>query len=284
MTARRVALTDKPHKALAFSADRAYAGGVGGGFCSIGGDDLRDVDESHGSSGWASSSKGNAADGPRDRRAPLRPLPRHDGDATKAHEALDRISSASADDDQVALLVVRAQGRDDLAFAELYILLFDRVYRYLCKAVKNEQDAQEIAQDVFAKLLVVLPSYDATQGQFRVWLFSIARHMALDHLRKASRADTTDPRAMARHGARVSGVATLRERFDPADDVASIVDSLPEAQRRVVVLRFVFSLTATEIAEVVGTTADAVRHTQHRALRAIGSRLKGGSEHVAQAS
>ena len=204
----------------------------------------------------------------------LRARDRHDGDEASAHEVLDRIASWRPDDDEVEVLVARAQACDDLAFAELYILLFDRVYRYLCVAVKNDHDAQEIAQDVFAKLLVALPSYDAEQGRFRVWLFSIVRRMALDHLRKTTRAGATDPTSMARYGWTVSdGISSLRERFDPTDDIASVVDALPEAQRRVVVLRFAFDLTPTEIGEVVGASADAVRHTQQRALRAIGSQL-----------
>jgi RNA polymerase sigma-70 factor, ECF subfamily len=197
------------------------------------------------------------------------------GDSRPAtYAVLDRVARADDDDQALAALVARAQEGDEIAFADLYVKLFDRVHRYLVIAVKNDEDADEIAQDLFAKLLVSLRKFDPTRGQFRPWFFSLARRMALDHLRRARRSVTVAPEQMARYMPNaVERERRLRERFDPTTDVAAIVDALPPAQRRVVVLRFAFEFTPTEIAEVVGTSPDAVRHTQHRALKAIASAL-----------
>jgi|SRR5919202_3126963 RNA polymerase sigma-70 factor (ECF subfamily) len=208
---------------------------------------------------------GGLRTGARDRPADSRP-------ATFA--VLDSVARSGDDDQILGELVARAQGGDEIAFADLYVRLFDRVHRYLAIAVKNDEDAYEIAQDLFAKLLVALRTFDPARGEFRPWLFSLARRMALDHLRRARRSDTVAPDDMARYMPRTADrERRLRERFDPTQDVAAIVDALPPAQRRVVVLRFAFDFTPTEIAEVVGATPDAVRHTQHRALKAIASVL-----------
>jgi RNA polymerase sigma-70 factor, ECF subfamily len=190
------------------------------------------------------------------------------------YAVLDRVAASGDDDAAVADLVRRAQAGDEIAFGDLYVRLFDRVHRYLLIAVKNDEDAREIAQDVFAKLLVQLPTFDPRRGQFRPWLFSLTRRMALDHLRRARRSDTVAPEAIVQYMPRlVDRVDTLCDRFDSTLDVAAIVESLPPTQRRVITLRFVFDFTPTEIAEVIGTTVDAVRHTQHRALKTIASRL-----------
>jgi RNA polymerase sigma-70 factor, ECF subfamily len=183
---------------------------------------------------------------------------------------LDQLGANGPDDPAVSSLVRRAQAGDRLAFADLYLRFFDCVYRYLFIAVKNEQDAQEIAQEVFTKLLGALPTYAAERGEFRAWLFSMVRRMALDHLRKAKRSDTVAPDAMAQY---LPDAADRTIAIRESVDLAGIVDSLPESQRRVVVLRFAFDLTAAEIGEVVGATPDAVRHTQHRALKAIAAHL-----------
>ena len=50
-----------------------------------------------------------------------------------------------------------------------------------------------------------------------------------------------------------------------------MIEALPDAQRRAMTLRFVFDLTPAEIADVTGTTADAVRHMQHRAMKTLAS-------------
>jgi RNA polymerase sigma-70 factor (ECF subfamily) len=188
-----------------------------------------------------------------------------------SYAVLDRVAGAREGDQRIAGIVRRVQAGDDLAFAELYVMLFDRVRRYLTIALKNEEDAQEVAQDVFAKLLTAIERFDARRGEFRPWLFAMVRRMALDHLRRARRADAMASEVVTRFAP--NAAAALRERFDPTADLAAIVNALPAAQRRVVVLRFAFDFTPTEIADVVGTTADAIRHTQHRALKSIASAL-----------
>lgn len=190
------------------------------------------------------------------------------------YAVLDAVARADSDDDALRHLVARAQDGDELAFADIYVRLFDRVHRYLLIAVKNEQDAHEIGQDLFEKLLVKLRTFDPGRGEFRPWLFSMARRMALDHLRRARRSHTLDPDEIALYMPRTTDrERALKERFDPSLDVAAIVDSLPAAQRRVVVLRFAFDFTPTEIAEIVGVSPDAIRHTQHRALKTIAAGL-----------
>jgi RNA polymerase sigma-70 factor, ECF subfamily len=51
--------------------------------------------------------------------------------------------------------------------------------------------------------------------------------------------------------------------------VRELTEALPEPQRRVLELRFIFQLNTFEIAEVVGSTPGAVRQLQHRALKAL---------------
>jgi RNA polymerase sigma-70 factor (ECF subfamily) len=190
------------------------------------------------------------------------------------YAVLDAVARSDDDGDALDDLVARAQRGDEIAFADLYVRLFERVHRYLHIAVKSNEDAHEIAQDLFAKLLIQLRTFDPARGDFRPWLFSLARRMALDHLRRARRSDTLAPDEIARYLPRTTDrERALRERFDPTLDVAAIVDALPAAQRRVVVLRFAFDFTPTEIAEIVGVTPDAIRHTQHRALKTIATAL-----------
>jgi RNA polymerase sigma-70 factor (ECF subfamily) len=181
-----------------------------------------------------------------------------------------------ADDPAVAVteIVRRAQNGDDLAFAELYIAFFDRVKRFLVVMLKNPDDAIEVAQDVFERAFRTLDRYEPERGPFRPWLFRIVSNMAIDHLRRERRKRELEPGELPPDAVTlVQRGAALVEHLDPDSSVRDLVDALPEAQRRAVTLRFVFDFNAAEIADVLGTTGDAVRHLQHRALKTLSAAL-----------
>ncbi len=206
---------------------------------------------------------------------PLRRIPGRQPDR-RAEAARIGHEIREADDPrpEITAIVRRAQEGDDLAFAELYIAFFDRVKRFLVVTLKNPDDATEIAQDVFERAFKTLDRYEPERGPFRTWLFRIVSSMAIDHLRRERRKRELEPSELS------PGTATLIERgaalvehLDPGSGVRDLVDALPEAQRRAVTLRFVFDFNAAEIAEVLGTTGDAVRHLHHRALKTLSAGL-----------
>jgi RNA polymerase sigma-70 factor (ECF subfamily) len=229
------------------------------------------------SKGWGPRSRFGSSLPPLRARSASRP-----GDARpRSHAVLERIDSSAGPDAEVSELVGRSKMGDELAFAELYVRFFDRVYRYLLVALKNPDDAQEVSQDVFLRAFSMLDHYEPSRGDFRDWLFSMVRSRAIDHLRKGARASTVDPRHMPSHAIPVAERAgTLLERLDPGSGVRALIDALPEKQRRVVALRFVFELSTIEIADVLGSTPQAVRQQQHRALKG----LAAGISHDAPAS
>ncbi|HEX8054469.1 MAG TPA: RNA polymerase sigma factor [Thermoleophilaceae bacterium] len=230
---------------------------------------------------WAS--KGAAPPERAESRAAGRgtPLVRAGDERHRTHSILRSVerSSDSRSGSRASRLARRAQAGDDLAFAELYVEFFDRVHRYLLIALKSPDDAQEVAQEVFARALRRLDRFDHRRGEFRDWLFSMVRSVAIDHLRQGARAEEVEFRSIHAHALPVADrAASLLDRLDPESGVRSLIDGLPELQRRVLTLRFVFGFSTAEIGDVVGSTPDAVRHIQHRALKTLGS----GMESVAQ--
>ena len=78
--------------------------------------------------------------------------------------------------------VRRARNGDDSAYAELLARHRDRVFSFLLRLLGSSQDAEDVAQEAFVKAFSHLDSYDSVRP-FVSWLFGIAHHAALDHLR-----------------------------------------------------------------------------------------------------
>lgn len=175
-----------------------------------------------------------------------------------------------------ARLVIRAQSGECSAFADLYSRNFDPIYNYLRLALRDWHEAEDVAQDVFIKMLKLLPSYEVRSEQpLRVLLFRIARNAAIDHRRKHAPVDCEAPETIdqRREVAAHDGLTALLDRLSDGE-LAVFLRRLPESQRQVLALRFMVDFTNDEIADVMGISAQAVRNLQHRALGFLRERFK----------
>jgi RNA polymerase sigma-70 factor (ECF subfamily) len=167
---------------------------------------------------------------------------------------------------RVSRAVARAKQGDREALRFLYIEYADNVYGYVASIVKDEHEAEDVTQLVFAKLMTVLPKYEERQVPFTSWLLRLAHNAALDHLRR-------------RLPTPVDEVRSAEEHCDhgPSDDVQLVgqaLAALPEDQRTVVVLRHLVGLTPGEIAERLGRSENAIHGLHHRGRRAVQQELR----------
>lgn len=181
-----------------------------------------------------------------------------------------------AGETESARLVVRLQAGDSAAFEELYVHYFDRVLRYLTVILKDRHEAEDATQEVFTHVLEAVPRYELRGRSFDAWLFTIARNWAIDHLRKHGRVEVEDPGEIDR---RREPAAAEDENISKVlgwlsdEDIAFLVGHMPLAQRQALTLRFLFDFDNAEIAQILGTTREAVRQLHHRALEFLNERL-----------
>jgi RNA polymerase sigma-70 factor (ECF subfamily) len=205
--------------------------------------------------------------------APLRAsAPDRKGDRRAAtYAVLARIETADADE-AVATIAERARAGDNEAFAELYITFFHRVHRYLTVALKSPEDADDVAQQVFTRVLEALPR-DPLREPFRAWLFRLVRNYAIDHHRKHNRTSATAADELARNDDALTAAAAVVASREGTRALQDMIQGLPVAQKRVLILRYVYDFKPAEVAEALGTTTDSVRHIQMRALRTLAAKL-----------
>ncbi len=172
--------------------------------------------------------------------------------------------------------VGRAQQGDPDAFRLLYRDIQPRLLRYLHTLAG--QDAEDIASETWLQVTRDLPGFTGTYDGFRGWVATIARHRALDHLRRHAR----KPPALA---IPAEDLATWPAADDTAqhalDAVATgnaiaLIATLPPDQAEAVLLRAVLGLDAQTAGEVLGKRAGAIRTAAHRGLRTLHKKLAAG--------
>ncbi len=156
---------------------------------------------------------------------------------------------AETDDD----LMMRFKGGDPAAFELLYDRYEAQLFSLCLRLLGNRAEAEDALQDAFAKVVDRRHSFRA-EGRFRSWIFTIVRFTCMDRLRVSK----TEQRFLARmdESERVEtheGAALART------DVNRLLMGLPADQREVLVLHRLHGFSQAEIAEMVGSTEEAVR-------------------------
>ena len=158
------------------------------------------------------------------------------------------------------LAVARAKEGDHEALRYLYVRYSHNIYGYVRSIVRDDHEAEDITQHVFAKLMTSIIKYDDRGVPFFAWLLRLARNVAIDHLR----ANRLTPTENVLDPDTSSGI-----NFERVETVRSALATLPDEQRQVVVLRHVVGLTPAEIADRMGRTESSIHGLHHRGRRAL---------------
>jgi RNA polymerase sigma-70 factor (ECF subfamily) len=167
-----------------------------------------------------------------------------------------RLEHGKDGEELVLTAVRRAKLGDQDAIRFLYLRYADNVYGYVCSIVRDEHEAEDVTQGIFAKLLTALERYEPRSVPFSAWILRIAHNASIDHMRARRAVPCEEVRSVDDEDFDVS-----RER---ARDLHTALEKLPLEQRDVIVMRFVLGLSPREIAERIGRSEDAVHGLQHR--------------------
>jgi RNA polymerase sigma-70 factor (ECF subfamily) len=171
------------------------------------------------------------------------------------------------EESEEALMAAYAAGSPQ-AFQRLFERLAPRVHGFFQRSFRDREVADDLTQQTFLKLHRNRGRYDASRP-LRPYLFTIAASVRRDELRRRYR---LPPQAGEEALERVeSSDSPISGRLDPAikNALHAALDALPETQRVVIQLHRFEGLTFAEIAEVLGTTAGAVRVRAFRAYERL---------------
>ncbi len=182
----------------------------------------------------------------------------------------------SSDTDEDAL--IREACSDSAAFAQLYRLHYDRVFRYCARRLFNRHSAEDVTSIVFFKLLRTISSFQGDSRDFRNWLYRIATNAVNDHLRTARRrADAIRNISLAPESDHAGDAESNCEVHEEHLLVKQALLTLKPKQQTVITLRFFEKLKLTEIADIMGQNPATTRSQLSRALSHLRKKLESSA-------
>ncbi len=159
-------------------------------------------------------------------------------------------------------LIAAANAGDTAAFEALYLRYRDWTVRLAYRFVGNNDDALDVLQDTFAYLLGKFPGFEL-RAKMTTFLYPVVKNLALARRRKNRTVDAdTDVLAAIPNGSSGEGDSRRAE-------LVQVLGGLPDAQREVVLMRFVDDMTLDEIATALTVPTGTVKSRLHHALRAL---------------
>jgi RNA polymerase sigma-70 factor (ECF subfamily) len=161
----------------------------------------------------------------------------------------------------------------------LFETYHDPIFRYVLGLVKNPAEAEDLTQDTFLRAYRYGDSLRDPEA-VRGWLYRIATHVSLDRLRQRKPlvsldSDEGEDRIQPPASNSLSPL-DVSERKETSACVQRCLDFLPDKYRAVILLHEAHSLTAPEIADLLGVTVTTVKIRLHRARRKLQQVMKAG--------
>lgn len=171
-----------------------------------------------------------------------------------------------AETDEEVYLRYIAQERDE-DLETLLIRFRDGLYLFLLGFVKNEEDAEDLLMDTFAKLAVDKPHFDPDRpGSFKSWLYSIARNNALMHIRKRKLETVPLTEEIISDEDTPESELLKNER---ARKLYQALGTLKAEYRQALLLLYIEGLTHEEIASAMGMKQKQIYHLVERGKKSL---------------
>jgi RNA polymerase sigma-70 factor (ECF subfamily) len=189
--------------------------------------------------------------------------------------------SDQADPD--AVLMLRVKRGDRAAFAELVERYKQPLFNFVFRTLRDETETEDVAQNTFLQVWKSRARYERT-AKFSTWLFTIARNLCLNEIRRRSRhpAESLEE-THAEHDDQPSRQYEDKKIFLPtetalhgelAQKIEEALAGLPENQRTAILLCRQDELSYEEIAEVLDCSLSATKSLIHRGREMLKEKLK----------
>ncbi|MCS7005723.1 MAG: sigma-70 family RNA polymerase sigma factor [Cytophagales bacterium] len=193
--------------------------------------------------------------------------------------------SPAVDDSE---LVTLYKNGEESAFEELLFRHKSKVYTAILMVVKNREIAEDLLQETFIKAVKTIKSgmYNE-EGKFLPWISRIAHNIAIDYFRRGKRYPSVQLEDNRNHeGHLLYDIPTdsceeIRIKEETRAQLRALIDTLPDAQREVLIMRQYMGMSFQEIAEITGVSINTALGRMRYALINLKRQLDSKNIHHA---
>ena len=170
-------------------------------------------------------------------------------------------------------LLQKAKRGDKESIAAIYDMHYQAIYRYIYYRVSDSAAAEDLAADVFIRMLDKLPDYQDRGKPFLAWLYTISRNIVIDYHRSQSKTELIPIQEQIITDD-LPGPSKQIEDRQVEDCFRKALERIPESQRLILIYRFIEKHPTPKILELTGKSDRAIRSLQHRSLRSMEKALR----------
>ncbi|MGH7950643.1 MAG: RNA polymerase sigma factor [Limisphaerales bacterium] len=185
--------------------------------------------------------------------------------------------------DPDAVLMLRVKRGDRAAFTKLVEKYKQPVMNFVHRTLRDETEAEDLAQNVFLQVFKSRARYQQT-AKFSTWLFTIARNLCLNEIRRRSRhpaesleethPENEDQPSRQFEDAKIILPPEKLLHGELAKKIEDALAALPENQRSAILLCRQDELSYEEIAEILDCSLSATKSLIHRGRETLKEKLK----------
>ena len=184
-----------------------------------------------------------------------------------------------------AALVRRVQARDEMAFREIVERYQDKVFSIIYGILRNRNDAEDIAQQVFAKVYFSIRKFDF-RSSLLTWIYKITVNECYDYLRKKrvrklvyeSDFSEDDAKRMEASEPAVDRTVPADTRVAQRDLLLKLLGQISKEERSLILMKEVEGHSVEELARMTGLNENTIKvklfRTRHKLLKAAGRLMR----------
>jgi RNA polymerase sigma-70 factor, ECF subfamily len=198
------------------------------------------------------------------------PFPAVTGEETPARVKLDHRTS------EEAVLVRRVQAQDEMAFREIVDRYQAKVFSIIFGILRNRNDAEDIAQQVFAKIYFSIRNFDF-RSSLLTWIYKITVNECYDYLRKKrvrklvyeSEFSAEDSLRLENSEPATDQAPSVDQRLAQHDLILKLLSKVSEEDRSLILLKEVEGHSVEELAEMTGMNENTIKVKLFRARQKL---------------
>jgi RNA polymerase sigma-70 factor (ECF subfamily) len=198
------------------------------------------------------------------------PFPAISGEATRAKAKLDHRQTDEA------ALVRRIQAQDEMAFREIVERYQAKVFSIIYGILRNRNDAEDIAQQVFAKIYFSIKNFDF-RSSLLTWIYKITVNECYDYLRKKrvrklvyeSDFSNEDSARVETSGSATDQKPAVDQRLAQRDLILKLLKKISEEDRSLILLKEVEGHSVEELSQMTGMNENTIKVKLFRARQKL---------------